>query len=158
MRHMVIVATKALIVALVAAIVFCQVVFVPMNARSFALAAPEFAALEVPGIIMVDALLVCGQVVLICVWALLSRVAREEIFDTTALRWVDLIIASIVVAGLLVIAGLVVLTLASAGSPFLALTGLIAVICAAGLALVVVVMRGLLRQATQLRLDLSEVV
>ena len=56
MRRVVIVTTKALIVILFAAIVFCQVVFVPVNATSFALAAPEFAALEVPGIIMVDAL------------------------------------------------------------------------------------------------------
>jgi len=150
MRRVVIVTTKALIVILFAAIVFCQVVFVPINATSFALAAPEFAALEVPGIIMVDALLLCGQVVLICVWALLSRVAREDIFDATALLWVDVIITSIVAAGVLVIAGLVLLSLASAGSPFLALMGVIAVICAAGLALLVVVMRGLLKQATQL--------
>lgn len=158
MRRVVIVTTKALIVALFAAILFCQVIFVPVNARSFALAAPEFAALEIPGIVMVDSLLLCGQLVLICVWALLSRVAREEIFDATALRWVDAIILSITAAALLVIAGLVVLSAASAGNPFLALTGLIALISAVGLALVVVVMRGLLRQATQLRLELSEVV
>jgi hypothetical protein len=158
MRNVVIVATKALIVVLFAAIVFCQAVLIPINARGFAIAAPEYAALEAPGVIMVDALLLCGQVALICVWALLSRVGREEIFDTTALRWVDAIIGSIVVAGLLVIGGLVVLGLANAGSPFIALMGLITVICAAGLALVVVVLRGLLRQATQLRQDLSEVV
>ena len=152
MRNVVIVATKALIVVLFAAIVFCQAVLIPINARGFAIAAPEYAALEAPGVIMVDALLLCGQVALICVWA------REEIFDTTALRWVDAIIGSIVVAGLLVIGGLVVLGLANAGSPFIALMGLITVICAAGLALVVVVLRGLLRQAAQLRQDLSEVV
>ena len=152
MRNVVIVAAKALIVVLFAAIVFEQVAYVPANARSFAQAAPEFAALELPGILLVDALLLCGQVVLVCVWALLSLAAEDRIFDNAAFRWVDIIIGSIVVAGL------VVLDAASAGGPFTALVGLISLICAAGLALVVVVMRGLLRQATQLRQDLSEVV
>ena len=158
MRNVVIVAAKALIVVLFAAIVFEQVAYVPANARSFAQAAPEFAALELPGILLVDALLLCGQVVLVCVWALLSLAAEDRIFDNAAFRWVDIIIGSIAVAGLLIVAGLVVLDAASAGGPFTALVGLISLICAAGLALVVVVMRGLLRQATQLRQDLSEVV
>ena len=158
MRRIVIVATKALIVVLFAAIVFVQMVFVPANARSFAASAPEFAALELPGILLVDALLLCSQVVLVCVWALLSLAASDRIFDNAAFRWVDIIIGSIVAAGLLIIAGLCVLNAASAGGPFTALAGLISLISAAGLALVVVVMRGLLRQATQLRAELSEVV
>ncbi|WES63953.1 DUF2975 domain-containing protein [Microbacter sp. GSS18] len=150
--------TKALIVLLFAAVAACQLWVVPQIAAGFAAAAPEFAALELPGVLMVGALLLCVQVVLVCVWRLLTLAARESIFDAAAFRWVDAIIATVVIAGVLIVAGMVVIDRAQAGSPFILITGIIALITVAGLALVVVVMRGLLRQATLLRQEMAEVV
>lgn len=158
MRDAVIVATKALIVLLFAVVLLCQVWAVPEIAASFARSAPEFAALRLPGVLMVGALLVCVEVVLVCVWRLLSLTAQNEIFDEAAFRWVDAVIAAVGAAWLLIIAGLAVLWQAGAGGPAIALAGLLALITAAGLALVVVVMRGLLRSATALRREMSEVV
>lgn len=158
MRGAVIPVTKALIVLLFAAVVACQLWVVPQIAAAFAAAAPEFAALELPGVLMVGALLLCVQVVLVCVWRLLTLAARESIFDAAAFRWVDAIIATVVIAGVLIVAGMVVIGRAQAGSPFILLTGIIALIAVAGLALVVVVMRGLLRQATLLQQEMAEVV
>ncbi|MEV8271722.1 DUF2975 domain-containing protein [Microbacterium sp. NPDC077184] len=150
--------TKVLIVVLFAAVAACQLWVVPQIAAAVAQAVPEYAALEMPGVLMVGALLLCVQVVLVCVWRLLTLAARETIFDEAAFRWVDAIIVTVVIAGLLIAAGMVVIDRAQAGSPFVALTGLIALIAVAGLALVVVVMRGLLRQATALRQEMAEVV
>nr|WP_260149091.1 DUF2975 domain-containing protein [Microbacterium endophyticum] len=151
-------ATKVLIGLLFSAVVACQLWVVPQIASAFALLTPEFAALETPGLLMVGALLLCVQAVLVCVWRLLSLAAREAIFDDAAFRWVDAIIVSIVVAGILIISGMILIERAQAGSPFIALVGVIALIVVVGLALVVGVMRRLLRQATQLRREMAEVV
>jgi hypothetical protein len=158
MRRSVIPATKTLIVVLFAIILACQVWIVPVIGASFARSDPDFAALQIPGVVMVDALLLCGQIVLVCVWRLLSLTARDTIFDAAAFRWVDAIVVAVILAIVLIAAGLIVLSASGAGSPIIALTGLIGLIAMTGLALVVVVMRGLLRQATALRQEMAEVV
>ena len=96
MRDAVIPVTKALIVLLFTVIVVCQFWLVPEIAAGFAQMAPEFAALQLPGVLMVGALLGCVQVVLVCVWRLLTLTAQESIFDDAAFRWVDAIIVTIV--------------------------------------------------------------
>ncbi|QKJ19713.1 DUF2975 domain-containing protein [Microbacterium hominis] len=158
MRGLLVLVTKILIVVLFAALLACQVWVVPAVAGGFARTAPEFAALEVPGILLIGALLLCVQVVLACVWRLLTLTARERIFDDAAFRWVDAIIVTVVAADALIVVGLAVLNGARAGSPIIGVTGIIAVIVATGIALVVVVLRGLLRQATRLTQEMAEVV
>ncbi|WP_431803250.1 DUF2975 domain-containing protein [Microbacterium sp. bgisy203] len=150
--------TKALIVLLFAALVGCQTLLVPMIAAGLARTAPEFSELQVPGILLVAALLASGQVILVCVWRLLTFVFHDTVFAPQSFRWVDAIIASLVVAGVIVVVGMTVISDAQAGSPFLALMGMLALITLAGLALVVFVMRGLLVQATSLRQEMAEVV
>lgn len=150
--------TKALIVLLFAALVGCQTLLVPMIAAGLARTAPEFSELQIPGILLVAALLASGQVILVCVWRLLTFVFHDTVFAPQSFRWVDAIIASLVVAGVIVVVGMTVISDAQAGSPFLALTGMLALITLAGLALVVFVMRGLLVQATSLRQEMAEVV
>ncbi|MCR2783658.1 MULTISPECIES: DUF2975 domain-containing protein [unclassified Microbacterium] len=158
MRSPLVAVTKALIVVLCATVVACQVWMVPMIAAGFATTAPEFAHLETPGIVLVGALLACGEVVLVSVWRLLTFVSRDSVFDAHSFRWVDAIIAAVAAAGVIVVVGMTVIGDAQAGSPFLALTGTIALVTIVGLALVVLVMRRLLRQATALRQEMAEVV
>jgi len=158
MRSPLIAVTKALIVVLFASVAVCQVWAVPTIAAGIARTAPEFAHLEAPGVVLVGALLACAQVVLVCVWRLLTLVSRDSVFDAHSFRWVDAIIAAVGAAGVIVVVGMAVIGEAQAGSPFLALTGTIALITIVGLALVILVMRKLLRQATVLRQDMAEVV
>jgi len=158
MRSPLIVVTKALIVVMFATVVACQVWVVPMIASGFARTAPEFAHLETPGIALVVALLMCVEAVLVCVWRLLTFVSRGSVFDAHSFRWVDAIIAAIGAAGAILVIGMTVISDARAGNPFVALMGTIALVTIIGLALVVLVMRRLLRQATVLRQEMAEVV
>lgn len=114
------------------------------------------------------ALLVLGvatmQVFAICVWQLLTKVRRGSVFSTSSFRYVDVVIGSIVAAAVILVAIAVLL------APGSAAPGLVGLICGAalvlgGMALLVVVMKSLLRQAidrdaeaTALRSELDEVV
>ncbi|MBO3662918.1 DUF2975 domain-containing protein [Microbacterium stercoris] len=158
MHRATVLAAKALIVVLLAALLGVQVWVVPSLARSTAAYAPEFAQLVAPGIALPAVFVLCIQIVLVCVWRLLSMVREESIFRPSAFVWVDVILGAIVTATLLVVIGAVVIDRAQAGTPLILIGSVVAVIFGAGLALVMVVLRGLLQKATQLESDLSEVV
>ncbi|MEV7610891.1 DUF2975 domain-containing protein [Microbacterium sp. NPDC089320] len=86
------------------------------------------------------------QVFGVCVWMLLTKVKRGSIFSTSSFRYIDVIIGAILVAAALM------WTLAAILAPGSAAPGLIALIggggvVLAGIALLVVVMKALLRQA-----------
>jgi amino acid transporter len=117
---------------------------------------PEFAYLAPRLVALALVTILCVQVALVAVWALLDLVRRRAIFDRRAFRWVDVIIGSILVATVLVIAvtGVVLNT----GPPGLVLLLGAAIIGGVGLALLMVVMRGLLASATELETELAEVV
>ena len=95
---------------------------------------------------------------LVCLWRLLTMVADREIFAGRAFAWVDAIIVAIAAAVALVIIGSVVLSAAQAGSPITLILAVLAVIGGTCAALVVGVMRSLLRRATALEREMSEVV
>lgn len=104
------------------------------------------------------------QVCAVCVWILLTLVRRGSVFSARAFRYVDVIIGAVATASLLTFAMAVVL------APTDIAPGIVGLFCGAGLviagvALVVVVMRALLRQAmnreveaAQLRSELNEVI
>jgi xanthosine utilization system XapX-like protein len=71
---------------------------------------------------------------------------------------VDVILGSIILATIIVLGSLITISNAQAGSPSIALLGVLGIIVGSMLALLVVVLRGLLRQASQLESDLAEVV
>lgn len=119
---------------------------------------PIFAYLVAPGIIGCVATLACIQVVLVCVWRLLDLVAADRIFDRRAFVWVDVIIGAAWTAVGLVIIGEIALNMLGAAPPAAFIGTVLAVVFGAGAALVVGVMRALLRQATTLRSELEEVV
>lgn len=97
------------------------------------------------------------QVGLVALWVLLSMVRRGAIFDERAFRWVNVISVAGLGAAVLVAA-----LCAHAGeiddAPGLILIGLGVGTGGVAFALLMVVMRGLLRNATVLRRELDEVV
>lgn len=100
---------------------------------------------------------VCLQVVAVCIWRLVSMAAAEAVFSVGAFRFVDIVIGAITVAAVLT-AGLATLLLPGDVAP--GVVGLIygAAVATGGVALVVVVMRSLLRKAIEMRTELDEVV
>lgn len=111
------------------------------------------------------------QVVAVCVWRLLTMVRRGTVFSHAAFRYVDLVIGAISAAAMLILSVAVVARFANHATPGDAvapdLVGLISgfALVAAGVALVVYVMRTLLAQAValdseakQLKSELEEVI
>ncbi len=104
------------------------------------------------------------QVFALCVWMLLTRIRRGSVFSESSLRYVDIIVGAICTTAVLAFAMGVLLALGEAAP------GVVGLVCGAGLvlagmALLVVVMKMLLRQAiarereaTALRAELDEVV
>ncbi|GAT74537.1 transmembrane transport protein [Microbacterium sp. HM58-2] len=94
------------------------------------------------------------QIFAVCVWMLLNKVRRGSIFSPASFRFVDVIIGAIAAAAVLGFALAVVLAIGPAAP------GVVALICGAaftlgGMALLVVVMKALLRQAIELRSELD---
>lgn len=120
------------------------------------------------GRVTVVTLIVAGivtmQVFAVCVWQLLTKVRKGSVFSPSSFVYVDVIVGSITVAALIAFVMAVLLSFGEAAP------GLVGLICGAslvlgGMALLVVVMKTLLRQAiaredeaAQLRSELSEVV
>lgn len=104
------------------------------------------------------------QVFAVCVWQLLTKVRRGSIFSESSFRWVDAIIAAITAAAVLVFALAVLL------APGSVAPGIVGLVCGAalvlgGMALLVLVMKALLKQAIEreheaqvLRDELGEVI
>lgn len=150
---------RVTIAGLFAAVLVSQVVLVPLAGTGVAGAYPHSAGFAMPLILVAELVLVCVEVALVCTWVLLTMVERELIFaGRAALTWVDRIVGAALVA-----------TVSSGGAAWWSvdlrpdLPALSAAIGAValfgfGLTLLVVVMRGLLRQAAALRTELSEVV
>jgi hypothetical protein len=151
-------ALKALIVVLLALLLASQVLVIPEVARITALRNPDVVQLEVPGIIGAVVFIVLIEVTLVCVWFLLSLVQTDRIFRVEAFRYVDIILGALVAAGVLILASYLVIVANRAVSLSLSLLAILGVVVSAALALLVVVLRGLLRKALELEQDLSEVV
>jgi len=149
---------KALIAMLFVALLAIQFWVVPELAHGMAHLAPEFAHLEIPGIVLVGLLIVCVEAILVCLWRLLTMVARREIFAGRAFAWVDAIIVAIAAAVALVVIGSGMISTAQAGSPITLILAVLAVIGGTCAAMVVAVMRSLLHRATALEREMAEVV
>lgn len=145
----------ALALALVL-LLLVQVLLLPAQAADSARRFPEAAFLEVPVLVLAVAAVACVQVVVVCVMALLELVGQERIFDPTAFRYVDVFIGATTLASVLVL-GTGLLISSTVGSPA-AFTGGLVAVGGAGAALLMIVMRALLRQATAQRAELAEVV
>jgi hypothetical protein len=158
MQPRVTVALKALIVVLLALLLVAQIGMIPAVAASTADKNPDVSFLRVPGIIGAVLFLALVQLVLLCVWRLLSLVRAEQIFSRRAFLYVDVIMAAMIAAAALIAASLVVIYSSRAANPGILLLGILGIVVGVALALLVVVLRGLLRKALELEQDLSEVV
>lgn len=103
----------------------------------------------------------CFEVALLGTWMLLAMVSRDAIFTGSAFRWVDAIIGAALTALVFVLvfgAHAVLVMQPRLGVPGIGLVVGATVICGTTFVLLVVVMRGLLRSATNLRSELAEVI
>lgn len=158
MQRSTILALQAVIGVLLVLLVVCQVVIVPAVAAQSAWRYHEIAYLQVPGIVIGILFLVCVQVVMVCVWQLLSLVSADAIFSERAFSRVDVSLAAVGGATVLIAVTLVTLTVVGVQNPSIVLLCVLGIVVGIGLSLLIVVMRGLLRKASMLEHDLSEVV
>jgi hypothetical protein len=122
--------------------------------------APAAVALDWTMVVVAVLGLLCVQVVIVSTGKLLTMVARDRIFSSASLPWVDAIVWSIVAAWVLLL-GATVPVFAYAeldDAPGLGAMHLLLLLVGAAVGLLMVVMRALLRQATALRDDMEAVI
>nr|WP_277813365.1 DUF2975 domain-containing protein [Cellulosimicrobium sp. MM] len=122
-------------------------------------AVPEVRSLVVPYSVLAVLALLAVEVARVAVWRLLGLAARDEVFDPRALRSVTVVIGCVVTVAILAATVFGHLTFgAQLGGP-LVLLGLLGSLVGGGaLALLVVVLRALLRAATADRRELAAVI
>ncbi|MFB7669033.1 DUF2975 domain-containing protein [Kitasatospora sp. NPDC056138] len=120
---------------------------------------------RVPVLVIVILGVVTVQVVLVCVWRLMTMARHGTVFSSAAFRYVHLVIGAFMAAAILVFALTMVLTSGGGVSP--GAVALLGGVCLAvfGNALIVIVLRALLAQAVardveaaQLGAELAEVI
>lgn len=153
------VALRILLVTVFIGSLVIQAVILPLLSLEAAYELPEVSYLRIPYLILTIAIVACVQVTLVAVWALLSMVRKNAIFSDRAFRWVDVIIGAALTASVITVGILVhLLGFVQAGPPAVVLALFATATVGLTVALLVVVMRGLLRQATTLEGELAEVV
>ncbi|MFH8520668.1 DUF2975 domain-containing protein [Streptomyces gelaticus] len=165
MNNLFIVALRAGIVAAIVIGLFGQIVVIPTTAADEVDRFPPYASFAAPYVTVAIVGIACVQVALVAVWMLLAMVRRDAIFTPRAFRWVDVIIGSSALATLLAIGVTGHLALADIPSPngnMGVISALAAAIAGVGVgalfAMLVVIMRGLLRKATDLQAEIAEVI
>ncbi|MGF0118714.1 DUF2975 domain-containing protein [Promicromonospora sp. Marseille-Q5078] len=148
---------RALLVATFAALVVAQVAVLPAAFARMADESPDLAPLRWPLLVLAVVGLVCVEAVIVCTWRLLTMVRDDRIFSDHALVWVNGIVAAAAGAWVLVLAAFVLLV-AAEGLVGLAALLLLVLLVGAAVGLLMVVLRALLRQATELRTDLDGVI
>lgn len=132
---------------------------------------PRLAFIRVPFLIILTLGALAVQVVLVCVWRLVTMVRRGQVFSSAAFRYVDLIFGAMVAGSALVFAFAALMLSANRrvhdevivpGMALLIGSGAVAIF---GMALVVLVLRTLLAQAVgrdaeaaRLQTELDEVI
>jgi hypothetical protein len=160
-----VVALRSVLAVTLAGSVFVQGVMVPLMAIDLEEADSDVAHLQIPFAVILILGIVTVQVTVVCVWRLVTMVRRGTVFSHAAFRYVDVMIGAAAAAALLTFALAVVLAPGDAVAP-----GVVLLICggtvvAAGIGLIVLVMRTLLAQAIareteaqELRGELDEVI
>ena len=159
MTRTAIVLSKIFIALIIAAGMFVQFIILPVQASESAAANPNLEFLRVPLLVIGVLFVLCGQVVVCCVWVLLSLIRKDVIFSRRAFRYVDTMIGALLVGAALIFIALLTMELAAdAGEPGLFVLALGVAFGCAALALVIFVMRGLLVKASEQAEYLDEVV
>lgn len=123
----------------------------------------EAPAFRIPAQAVLTVVLLCVLAVIVCIWRLLTLVQGDRLFSAASRRWVDWIVWALAIgwavfaAGALAVTAVIFFTpeIRDPGIP-MALFGAVAL--SALPALLMVVMRGVLQQATADRAELDEVI
>ncbi|MGC5040467.1 DUF2975 domain-containing protein [Streptomyces sp. DT190] len=165
MGKLAVAALRAVLVVLLAGSLFVQGVMVPLLAVDMNGLKPEYAYLRTPILVILVLGVVSAQVVLVCVWRLVTMVRRGTVFSPGAFRYVHIVIGAFVSAACLVFALGVVLAPGEAVAPGVVLLLGGVALAVLGVALVVLVLRMLLAQAVardieaaRMRAELEEVI
>ena len=157
--RVVIAALRVLLVVILLGGLTAQVWFFPTLAGELAETYPELEWLRAPMLAAVVLIILGVQVGVVAVWRLLSMVVRDSVFSPDAFKWVDVVIAVAIVDTALVLGIWAVLSFgANANPPGLVLAQLALVVCGAAFVLLMGVMKRLLRKASMLTVELSEVI
>lgn len=150
---------KVSIVVLLAGGVLAQAVFIPWIAWASAQDFPEVGYLAIPYAALAIGSIACAEVILVATWKLAGMVQRGKIFDEAALKWVTLMVNAAGVAtalvGIVAIDAIFIEGLGPVTVPLMLMGGTVAV---GAVALVLMVLRDLLRTAAQHKVELDEVV
>ncbi|MGI8615352.1 MAG: DUF2975 domain-containing protein [Actinomycetota bacterium] len=165
MGKLTILVLRIVLAMLLAGSLFVQVVMVPLLAVDLDGLDPDYAYLRTPLLVIAVLGIVTIQVVLVCVWRLLTMVRRGTVFSHAAFRYVDVVFVAVVAASLLTFGLGVTLAPGEAVAPGIVLLIGGAGVLVAGLALIVLVLRMLLAQAVSrdteahhLQAELDEVI
>lgn len=151
-------AVQGVLVILFLGVLLAQVL-TPMVAAEAGRQFPEVAHLVVPYSVAAIVALVFVQVAIVAVARLAGLSAGGRVFAPRSLRWVDVVIGCAVAVAVLSAGVWVHLVLIEAtGGPGAMLAILFATVGAAGVALLMVVMRGLLAAAIADRAELAQVI
>ncbi|GAA2529374.1 MULTISPECIES: DUF2975 domain-containing protein [Streptomyces] len=165
MGQLTVLALRAVLVTLLAGSVFVQAVMVPLLASDLEGLDADYAYLRTPLLAVVVLGVVTVQVVLVCVWRLVTMVRRGTVFSHAAFRYVHIVIGAFVAAALLVFTLGVLLAPGEAVAPGVVLLVGGVGLAVLGVALIVLVLRMLLAQAvardveaSRMRAELAEVI
>lgn len=165
MGQLTVLALRAVLVVLLAGSVFVQAVMVPLLAADLESLDAELSYVRTPFLVIVFLGVVTAQVVLVCVWRLVTMVRLGTVFSHGAFRYVHVVIGAFVAAAVLMFALAVVLAPGEAVAPGIVLLMCGVVVAILGVALVVLVLRMLLAQAVardieaaRMRAELAEVI
>jgi hypothetical protein len=147
MGKLAVAALRGVLVVLLAGSLFVQGVMVPLLAIDMNGLKPEYAYLRTPILVILVLGVLAAQVVLVCVWRLVTMVRRGTVFSIGAFRYVHIVIGAFVAAACLVFALGVVLAPGEAVAPGVVLLLGGVGVAVLGVALVVLVLRMLLAQA-----------
>ncbi|GAA3290752.1 hypothetical protein GCM10017708_16990 [Arthrobacter citreus] len=101
MGKLTILALRIVLAVVLAGTLFVQAVMVPLLASDLSEAGPAAEAVRLPVSVIVVLGLIAVQVVLVCVWCLLTMARRGTVFSTAAFRYVDVVIVAVSAAALL---------------------------------------------------------
>ncbi|WP_024357487.1 DUF2975 domain-containing protein [Leucobacter chironomi] len=123
----------------------------------------EPAPMRIPVQIALSAVILCVLAVIVCIWRLLTLLRRDRIFSGASRRWVDAIVWALgigwsVLAVLAITATSIIYFTPELRDPGVPMVLFGIVVLAAVPVLLMLVMRGLLRQATDYRAELEEVI
>lgn len=148
---------RILLIGTLLATVLVQLVALPVALADIAEGTTDLAPVAWPLAVIGGIGLVGVEVVIVCTWRLLTLVRDDQIFSSSASRFVDTI--TVAIGGAWVFAAIAaVLVITAQGLPGLGLILLLALLIGAAIGLLVVVLRSLLHQATTLRDDLDGVI